>query len=193
MALPFLGSHKRIVILVKQEGKLEGGCVDQAGQTGTRSTIFARDAAKNCVGKYWCSNTVEADSGSGIWRRDTLGGFLNVGAWVHQGFQVHLEVLHGALLEAALAGDRLIAEIVHGVVVPIHLSDALFNRKLQVVNKLKIGLGKDVFESLVFVEGTDPASVDAEESAELSVEVGLLDVGARERRNPEQLGIRLKR
>jgi hypothetical protein len=59
--------------------------------------------------------------------------------------------LHGALLEAALAGDRLIAEIVHGVVVPINLSDALFDCKLQVVNKLKIGLGKDVFESLVFV------------------------------------------
>lgn len=187
---PRLSSLRREVVIVQKEGNLQASGLD--GALGAL-VLPRRDAAETTEDgelQDGYSDAIEADAVRLTFFSNTLRRQLDV--TFLEARQVGLPVLQGRRNDAAFASDRLVAEVIDGVLFSIHFGLALLNAHLQVVEHLKVWLFENV-SMLVYTVARnwrEPERVDAEEGTEFVLEVLLLNVSARSRRHPELLRVR---
>ena len=190
-SFPLFGCFLRVVVLVKEECKLQARGIDLAGFTFTASSWFTSCTSKDSICKHWSSNSVKADSTGLVRFRDALCNLFRIRLWVVKESDVHLKVLHWTLCKATLTRDWFVTKVIQRVFHAVNFGCVFFKCFLQVVDQIEVWFQEYVSICIFWFERSNPPCVDSEEESELFCKVVLFYGGSWCRWHPKCLWIGL--
>ena len=162
----------RILVVVEKESRLQACCIHNALGTFVFLWDLAREFSKDSELHHWHSYFIKAHPLGSISWCNTLSSLLDI--WVSlQSCEVRSPILHRRCNDTALTSNWLVAEIIHKVLLTIHLSVSNLDCVLELKKQFKIAFLENISVWVLVNSRNKPNSVYSEKRTKLILEIVL--------------------